>query len=137
MTNIGNSSFSFNSKNVYLNRRVSVENISDTKLYEHLQNNVQWLGGQVGDKFTSEHLTNFISKIDGGGDLDNRDGVITEQEIQKWLDVNGHGDKFGTTFDILNVLKNAFSITPEQTEKADETIAELSFDKSNIQLCDA
>ena len=137
MTNIGNSSFSFNSKNVYLNRRVNVENISDTKLYEHLQNNVQWLGGQVGDKITSEHLTNFISKIDGGGDLDNRDGVITEQEIQKWLDVNGHGDKFGTTFDILNVLKNALTFTPEQSEKVDETITELSFDKSNIQLSDA
>ncbi|MBR5304256.1 MAG: hypothetical protein IKU37_05460, partial [Candidatus Gastranaerophilales bacterium] len=112
--------------------------LSDAKnaLYDHLAKNVQWLGGKVGDELSSEHLANFIAKIDGGN------GEITRQEVENWLNNQGHGDKFGSVDDFLVMLNELVAseaqlvsssegLTVKPEDISDEEIAKWLLDNNH------
>lgn len=106
------------------NMEVELNSEADNKLVQYLKDNIQWIGGKKGDELTSQHVANFLTHIDGT----NGDGLITRDEIQAWLDANGHGAKFGTIDDIFNMLKDLM--------KSDSTVYEVKSYDEYLQAID-
>ncbi|MBQ2983969.1 MAG: hypothetical protein IJD57_04160 [Candidatus Gastranaerophilales bacterium] len=127
MSNEQIGSIKFNVNDIYQDKKVNTSSTKNIKLFEHIQDNIEWVGGQKGEELTAEHVANFLTHIDGNGEENKQNGEITSKEIETWIKANGHGDKFGTVKDIMNALNEI--VTPK--EKQDNTVAAMAYDKAS------
>lgn len=138
--NVVSVDFSDSMDSVYLDKNVNLEAIKDTGLYEYLKANIKFLGGEEGDELTKDHFVEFLNHIDGNYNLDNRDGVITFDEVETWFEnnkiQNPNSDFFNnfTPQEVLNLLSGALSSLDELVNGDNDCLVDNQYNADAVSI---
>ena len=138
------SSIKFNSKDLYENPNLQLQQPTteetDTSIFDHVNQNLEWVGDKVDDGMNAQDAIDFLTHIDT-----NSDGEFTLEEAEQWLTANeeagnNHKEKFGDAKNVLQLISNfatSFLGVEQETVNKDKpkpalTLHDYSADNVNV-----